>query len=383
MGIIENWNQYERRVGEAIGVSAKLASANNRVVASAVNTLCGISNVYPDKWVAPPYTRAWVKGACSAANLPSFPALASPPFEGGQCEGVTYIVQTRLKFASNTNGGNTRDDSPTYNVVGAVKDFIFEKGRILPSSQNSQFGAGNVQEWSVKLKVSSGDPLFLGVAFSEPGGSPEDSPNIIEVLDVTRQDGAADDCGNLQQEYPDSGTPNPDDYCTRVVYEDGTQTIFCANPDTPIGDEICFEGEEHTICLNGDGVSITPNDKIEKPEPTIDDLDTEEEEEVEEKEEEEDDTIEYVTTLITTPPVAYQTIAQKGEGNDDFFAGYFTWTTSRKDGAYRHPAIPIRKQRMIFKNPGHADGYKVYTVNEAVLRVTVYKKPPETSESSG
>jgi len=208
----------------------------------------------------------------------------------------------------------------------------------------------------------------------------------IEPVDFVRVDGQPDTCGNPTPTTLPDPPIEPSDFSRDVV--------VCATPadatdqrcnDITIDFEPtlddnggqCFTIEGQKYCFTPDGVEkqddpVAPTDETPSP----DELEPTEGDETDEQEEE-DETIEYVTTKVTTLPRAGKSVWHVGTGNNDYFAGYFNWTTVTSAGTYRHPTIPIRKELQIFKKPQGATGYVAYAVNGAQIKVTVYKQPAE------
>jgi hypothetical protein len=108
--------------------------------------------------------------------------------------------------------------------------------------------------------------------------------------------------------------------------------------------------------------------------------DVEESEESVEEEEKERPDIEWVLLEITKYPPGGKTMLMQSSEDNTYFAGYFSWILNNSVDNYRLEEIPIRKEKMAFRNPGDVQGYRFYTVNKAKIKSTIYYQP-KTEES--
>jgi len=110
------------------------------------------------------------------------PVIPPPPFTGGQCQGVIYLV----------NYQNNNQDGPT--------------GGVFMTAGPGPVGGG------VTSPQGGARILFNGVAVSVASGSNLVAPTIISVV---RQDGLPDECGDVPPVFP---PPTPIDIDIDVTY---------------------------------------------------------------------------------------------------------------------------------------------------------------------
>jgi hypothetical protein len=387
MGIFIEWVKGARSTYEV--VDEVLADAGEAVIEGA----CFLRNKYPNALGGGGILRPVMDRLCSEnGHTAPLPPSAYVPFQGGQCCDVRYFFDFGIsyKFCS----GSTRTAS--YEIPGAV-------GRILGGVIKPKPGNSNRTSIGVEIEKCDGSIQYIQVEdrpsklvqsndCPSAGGSATNG-DIIEstfsysINNLTAEGGAdIRACGDPPGEVPPDPTIDETDF--RVPVEIcGTpadaQNPRCVTVDIdfdPFLDENgnqCFTIEGQKYCFTPDGVEkqddeTTPTDETPAP----DELEPSEGDETEEQEEE-DENIKYVTTQVTTLPRAGKSVWHSGTGNNDYFAGYFNWTTTTSTGVYRHPTIPIRKELQIYQKPEDATGYVAYAVNGAKIKVTKYTQPQE------
>ncbi len=313
------------------------------------------------------------------------PALPSAGWNGGQCEDATYRV------ACVWDG----DERAIATVEGQIITVKCEQtGRNFYSIIVNE-GLANV--------ASGGN---FGVI-------PIDSNH--EAINVTRPDGLPDDCGDPPGgQYPDSGTPDPEETNFVVDHDDGTSSAF--NLVLPFAETaIVFEGDNYDVTVNVDGISIEPKEDsgsdpgdepgnsendcleaIERCEEAINNifLPPFKEEDYEEMPSEytspEDAALlengelgegvevcesgaveaDYILITLTKLPRKGQWVLHQNPENSDFFAGYLCWKIIEDGENYFYPPLPVRKSKNVFKVPEGVNGYSAYTTNGAKMQIT-------------
>lgn len=129
----------------------------------------------------------------SFCPVPSRGSGSTVPFTGGQCEGVEYEVTVEFKSSFTTN--------PTVELVRGFGPF----GAIREVNVGTPSSPDRVQ-YRIPYFTSSGAPTesLVGSAANP------DFVDFVRVTNVTRLDGAPDDCGNPPPELP-PGAPPPTD----------------------------------------------------------------------------------------------------------------------------------------------------------------------------
>lgn len=388
MGKISNWDIVFGAVGTAQAELYKgLAENNVPFVDSAIKLTCNINEVYANDIAKSTYDRAFINTLCDLTGNP-FPTIQPAPFEGGQCDGVLYDV---LPTVERFTGDNNQVADTTF-VFRGVRGRIREV-TVVPD-------ANDPNEFQVTVVGSNPDGSRLIV--SQRLGDGFTAANVKSAR-VTRPDGLPDDCGNPDGGYPPS-PERPAKFCQAIVTNpelpSGTFDIVgkegCLPGDTNLDFPICVDFEEFTVCLDYDGVYITRKPEApkvgEKPF-NEEDFDEEEAEcvppeEVELDEEGnpiegvevcENDTeeLKWLLVTITEFPHLGKAVFHVDPKNTDYYAGYVVWYIDTKDGQYTLPAIPIRKEKMAFRPPEDANGYRVYTTNKAKVKLKELKEKPE------
>lgn len=333
-----------------------------------IETVCMIRSKYPNTFLRGGVLDPVMARLCydSGAQVPLPPPL--PLFRGGQCPGVRYGVGGTFKLTV-----KPPDETPRAFYLGVMYGPI-EAVYVTNSPHN---GAANGTWIEAKGRNSAGNEAYS----SSLQSSAKVQGSIVSV-DLNRTDGLVDNCGDplppgredppidlqdFSRQIEICGTPedNNDQRCVIVPID-----FF---PFLDENGNQCYLIDGRKYCFTPDG--IKPEDDGEEDEfPDITDTDPDPEKDDVEDDEEEDEKIKYVTTKITTFPSQGKTILQKDELDNDYFAGYFNWFITNEEGKYMLPAMPIRKVSQIFKNIDEADGYRLYTVNNAKISVQVFKE---------
>lgn len=144
-----------------------------------------------------------------------------PPFEGGQCEGVSYYVKVRYQ----TSGDIPRITPPSGN--GVIIGGKIESTIVYPDGRAGVLSSGG----TFTQFVSFGNPALV---------------LYFEIESIIRVDGLEDDCGNLPSDRPPS-IEELDETIPEITYDD-----IDGNPITLPNVPIKF----FKPCLNLDGARI-------------------------------------------------------------------------------------------------------------------------------
>jgi len=159
---------------------------------------CGVENyqefirrVSPLSDVFPPPPSLWPLLCPDRPPPPQ--AFPRPPFEGGQCEGVTYRIEglsAVTKSAGDPDGTRQLIGNGNRNVIGPVGGFTLE------NPLNDGFR---------RIGIRTGVGVIL--VRDAPGDSVWYSDPLFTA--IVRVDGEPDDCGNPPSEYPIPPAPFP------------------------------------------------------------------------------------------------------------------------------------------------------------------------------
>lgn len=213
-------------VGSVFCASARAASGVGNLLSSLPITIDGIQTQI-DRY------RAF---ACGDDPMDSPPVATPPPFTGGQCEGVIYVVAMSINNVARS--GTYIDSSTVRAVSGAVLGL-----EVVASA------AG----WTVELVCNSGAVRLEVVNYGIAAWG--QAPNAA-ITSVSRQDGGADNCGDPPLTRPEPVEEVDDEL--DITYDDPF-----GNPVTLPNVPIKF----FKPCINLDGIRVpfeleTPFGKI-------------------------------------------------------------------------------------------------------------------------
>ena len=381
---------------------------------------CQLWSKYPDfitenKAIGTSFARGFMTNLCKDKTLPLAP---QPPFEGGQCftrYDVTAICKVAVKntFQGVNQGdiirartNNARHNGPIKQLVPTpfkVNEHIYIHAK--PDSRNIPYPY-YYQGGQIFWGNPSNDNLpIAGVYVSE-----------IIGYELVREDGQADNCGDLPIQYPTTNHTQQDfQTIININIEDGdTLTFPLVYVPIDFNFPLNFDlgGLNVTVDLGGinfdfnligiDGLPISlptgENPPIIPEKPPIDttpknktrcylplppnsnDLDKTVSDDVEEEEEEtEPGKIVWILVTIINPPDGsnFKTITQDNPEDNTYFAGYFCWTIVAEGETYRLPEEPIRKLKNAYFAPENTNGYRIYAINGARLKVTKFEQKEE------
>lgn len=376
---------------------------SNQVAKEALKLYCNINKKYPAKLLqALPWNRAYIKWLCDEVAVPLPEPEEQPPY--GQCVGVMYAAWGSGIAQLNPGSGNNVP-LVSQGQMSRLSNIPLLPGKITRLQYINEKGQ----------PVSASKYLSDGKTFTKPtylqiyhGGS--NSPHVVTftnswgqiIREFRRSDGLADVCGSLPPAYSEDPPTDPADFTKIVnIYNYNTDGSIRVTTPVPIVIPVGITGN-FDFDFNAGGVDIhfdlggisysggnttggttnnTTNNyyggggsnEVFKPEDYEEELPTPEEEEEQQVKK---PGIEFVLVTVETMPDKNKTILMKNQNDNTFFAGYFRWLLDAPDGSYGYEEIPVRKKRQVFKNPGYTNGYRLYSVNGAVLSSKMYVIQP-------
>lgn len=371
-----------------IAISEGIFDLGKQMAGAAKNFACSLWEKYPKQFVGNnPYgnfQRQFWNNLCFPP--PKTPIIPSPPlFQGGQCP-VKYNVSISIGvFPSTTSCSRSPDSISNFSasVWGEIADVFLAAplgncggfSQLFIRCHGNSFSSRTVELTNFLLSSQSYGRFFK-----------------ILTVTVTRQDGQPDNCGSINTDYPNTPPPLPGNETYNVTFEGDDNNNFTFplvwnNIDFSI--PLKFDFEVGKIEVNFDGIDLNfDNDNEWKVFPPLredkkkdrnfyiprKDLEEEQSPTEEEIEEEvtDDSSIKYVLVEITKTPAKgrYKTILQNNPSDSTFFAGYFSWQYED----HRFPEEPIRKKLNVFHNSVGADGFRLYTVNDARVKYTILRE---------
>lgn len=362
MGVFKRFDEWHVDNGNGA------ANILHDVATETARFICDVRETYPRSFFDRGFGHGVANYVCNAFDKPPLNPPV-PPFQGGQCEDLTYKVECLWQGDPRVQ---TQVEGKVESVECSISGDRFYRVIVNRGLPNEVVGNNSNQLHQ---------------------GAQSDGVEISVVGD------GVDNCGNPPTQFPPDPPRDPVDFSRQVVINnynnDGdiidSQDILVVLDDKDVYNfpiVVNFGGIDISLNLDGFGVpDVEPSPEdiggegggglpVVQVEPPLlaEELEEEEKEEVEE-EEEEDETIEMVAVVIVKEPVHGKTILQLQERNNNYFAGYFVWMVDTPAGRHDLPHIPIRNRRCIFRSPGQTAGYRLYSVNGATLRATTYKLP--------
>lgn len=195
-GITESY-EAARGTGDYLG----------KVADAAANFACTVYKSYPNEIVPNPVATA-IRGfydSLCANRPPGLPDAPVPPFNGGQCACVNYLVTIKQ-----TNSTGSETSTGTY--TGPLGGLVRIKNQTFP----------DLTDVFMKDSVcSEGSPT--GTNLTLVGVETNDGVFKVSIESVVRADGLPDNCGNPPPQYPNTNLPSPGDYngTGTITYNDG------------------------------------------------------------------------------------------------------------------------------------------------------------------
>lgn len=369
MGIIKTWNDWQEDFGQGVG------SGINDLGTGIANAACNILSKYTNTFPVAPYARGFVRGICgnTPTPLPDFP----PPFNGGQCaERYAIFVDWQFIPQGETEPVQERDLAFN-NIVGPIEALTFSVDNVL-------------NRLSVRVVAPQTGSSGSGNVFSAPNGS-----FILEEsvsFDLSRSDGQPDDCGDPPPDIPPDPEIDPNDFSPNISindYDDNGNITGTNEYNVDFGG-IDFGSFDFSLDVGGVNVNVDLggfnigggavgdggkgatgledalgdlNDDIEFNPEDYEEQDLGEEEDGLEGVER----LDWVTVDIVVLPSSGKVIVHSDPQDNDYFAGYISFTVDLEGSVYQLPAMPIRKQKSVFKAPGGATGFRTVSINGASL----------------
>jgi hypothetical protein len=398
--------------------------------------VCEMYEKYPNSWLLSDFGKGLLDSTCP--QMPVDLPQKFPPFAGGQCS-FAYSVRGYLqvkRWSASLGCPGSEADGFSYLIAEAVavgpiqgvswrQEIPSSACSNIPESFSQAFmdvidGSGNIISVATgRYQYKTTEPVDWFTTSGEVQGPtstyfmPPFTPGGVFVQSFLP--GQEDNCGDPEPIYPPDPPINSDDFTKNVNVNNNF------GPDNPNNNNFNLTlnyspmgpNFEFPININISGVNIninvdeinvggegdSPNDivskdKLDKIDDTVTDIDNKidnlpgneepiEEDnydvgtptEVETEEQVDDELIEWVRIDIITPPTHKMTILGNVPEDTVYFAGYFRW--SYNDG-YTSEGIPIRYSKTQFKKPGGATGYRLYAINNAKLKATIFKEKQST-----
>lgn len=371
---------------------------------------CSLWNRYPKNFISStPGTnalRGFWNTVCAEPPTNQPPTLPPPPpFTGGQCCNKRYRIFMDLKIKRCYQNAQIYDDMPQIVQQGKVLGIYlinappgFNANGIYLLFEDCSGNKFYRSVWSTTAPIASGACL-VGSRFDPIANYLDPVASEYKITSIVTLDGSPDNCGDPETDFPDTPDPNPGDENTNITINvEGDEANNFSFP--LIWNEIDFKVPLHfdfevgKIDFNFDGININLNGgnswHIEGGDDTGGDITNDinnifngggvtlnlNGKDSEEGEETEDETkkplgLVAVKIDIVRPPKKGKTILMNNSDDNTYFAGYFSWLL---DGS-RSEEFAIRKSHHIFVRPSWAEGYRVYSVNGASLKTTIYTQP--------
>lgn len=208
------------------------------------------------------FSRGFMNQACSGIQTPNPPPTV--PFTGGQCEGVNYIVTVRV-IIRNTIAGCPITTNTTVDVVvvGAVQGITTEVTQ--SNAGFSECSSGDFQPIDrVTYFVSGANSVQVATNAPVSRGTVPNPLSQVDILNVVRQDGQPDTCGDPRPRY-NSPPPTLVDLrktinITNLDGDDNTYEIvynkISNNYNFPFGFK--FNGVNVTVDIGGITINGSP-----------------------------------------------------------------------------------------------------------------------------
>lgn len=402
MGVLQNWNDWAEKKGD------QAAELETQLTSGIMEFVCDTYASKTGAFLLSPFAKGYLKNKCTKIDIPPPPELIIPE-NTGRCPCVAYDVLSR--YTSSTN-----DREPTEPFVRIQGRFHEMRERVAFDDGDSLLIDDLVAFYECSNGVENGRIRTAVLNRSIYRRSEPDFSFTYREIRFVRVDGQPDDCvptPELTEEERET-TIIINNYDSSNNFVNETELTVRFNKTTNITAPISLDVGGVEINIGSEGISSKEDsseesDREESPDqsgdgnpdndpgdsvtfntrnkvtikqyrpPNPETYDVEEEDEVEEKEElVEPGKIGYVLIEVTGLPLGGRYITFPDEADNTFFAGYISWVDVIEGVAYRRPEQPIRKKYNSFPVPLTAQGYRVYSVNGAKLKVTTYKEPSST-----
>lgn len=390
MGLIRNWLDWQE------GLGSSTSSFLQELQTEIMSLSCSVYRKYPQIYTLTPFVKGLMGGYCSRVNQP-LPDSPQADFDGGQCGGIPYrvvydrcqdvpgqgysftgpqIINLSGPIATDGPYSNLRlfyDNIPQFERIGGRLGF----GKVNTNVIYALIDGQTIKDYEFLRSITWGYAFFK---FEPQDGSPEICPQTeVDPADLTKtvtinnynQAGDIESNTDFNLSIPyiaNDFNLNVDIGGVTVGVDIGGIQIggdVTVNLGGPGGGNPSLPAPDNTDFDENDFEEFLPDGKDPDPEPV-------------EEEEAESTKIKWILVNITQTPIKGRAIIMPNIANSDFFAGYFAWTVSFNGTRYSLTPEPIRKVNQAFKAPNNTLGYRMYAVNGAKLRATVYKQTEET-----
>ena len=164
----------------------------SNIAKSAKDFACGLYKQTPASFSGDPFNTFLFLLWDDFCDYPAAPGLPPPPtsaFSGGQCKQVLYTVDVEVK----DTGGGTPSVSTLNNKYGPIQGLRIRREGITTCELVSSNFAGTAPVYSFVHNYGAGAPFEY------------------RILNVVRQDGQPDICGNTPPKFPPPSSPPPPD----------------------------------------------------------------------------------------------------------------------------------------------------------------------------
>lgn len=348
-----------------------------------IGAWCKVMQKYPRLVNLNPYAVSFVRASCPPLGYPDPPSPPPPPIIEAPCNGVQYDIVLNITRQFN-NGSPSTYNSPILRIYGALQEIGIRQYPELETSFLQGFVAGFDENGVPAITTTD----IGGVGFTA----------TLNYYVISRTDGSPNnlDCYDPLADLPPDPEINPRDFTPVVPIprqdEDGNPLppleipiTINLNPNSELNLDLTIEGDKYDIDYEGfkkrDPPSFTRTFPTKKPgdDGVFESPPVEAEEEAVEEVVTEEEELLWVLVDVVQSPRGGKTITFSSAEDIVYFAGYLSWIVPF-GGSYKLPQEPIRKQRSAFKAPDGVSGYRIVSVNGAILSSRKYTQVVSTEE---
>lgn len=400
MSLIWAWRDLGEQTGEAVGTFAGQAAQG---IGEAI---CNIRSQFPNQVGSNPFARNFLRELCNT--------VTPPPAGGGDlnlAEGAYKITIDLEYFPRFATAPVSRTEilwtetAPFEGDIVNIQYRIESGGQIVRTKPIRSIDSTDPIDWNSNTKIVN---LASGSVVVEESiqytvefvGTPPDNEEIPDNLtnvtvnfdrtefQVTNNIGGdvydlVIPVTNNQVEFPVTVNFGGDNIYVGYEGIENPPPVATDTNGNPTGGG--GSGTGNTTSGDGNDGSGTTTFNENDYDTVLRDLDGDgfananEGEETEEEEGENPD-IAWILVRVSEFPSKGKTILQNNPENNDYFAGYFSWTFVVNGETFVYETKPIRKEKSAFRKPNAATGYRVYSVNNAKLRTRIFIEPQEEGE---